>query len=152
MRPGQAILQEAGVIHSYLNGPIIEVMQASDNVVRAGITNKPINLEELLKLMRFQSQTPQLIEGRDVGNETFFDTNVDEFLVSRITFNPAQNYAQTTTYAEVLMGMEGNATITSNGITLPLSKGKSIFISAGTEYELHGSENDTVYRTSIPLK
>lgn len=152
LKQGQAIFQQAGVIHAYLEGPIIEVMQNSDNIARAGITVKQIDIDGLMKLMTFAAHTPHVIEGREVKNEVFYDSPVDEFLVSKILPTAGNSYKNTSHSAEILMGLVGNATISAQGKTLPLNKGKSVFIIAGTDYEISGSENDVVYKTSVPVK
>jgi len=40
LRAGQGVLVEAGRPHAYLNGPGLEIMASSDNVIRAGLTGK----------------------------------------------------------------------------------------------------------------
>jgi mannose-6-phosphate isomerase len=49
--PGEAIHLGAGNLHAYLEGAGIEVMGASDNVVRAGLTVKPVDVELLLEIV-----------------------------------------------------------------------------------------------------
>ena len=41
----------AGGLHAYLRGTGIELLANSDNVVRAGLTGKHIDVPELLKLL-----------------------------------------------------------------------------------------------------
>ncbi|MBA2388317.1 MAG: mannose-6-phosphate isomerase, class I [Acidimicrobiia bacterium] len=48
LEPGEAIFLDAGNLHSYLGGVGIELMTASDNVVRGGLTDKPVDIDELL--------------------------------------------------------------------------------------------------------
>ncbi len=50
LEPGQALRLDAGNIHAYLRGAGIELMGASDNVVRAGLTVKPVDVDELLRV------------------------------------------------------------------------------------------------------
>jgi mannose-6-phosphate isomerase len=50
LSPGQAIYLPPRTIHAYLNGTGVEVMAASDNVVRGGLTIKPINLNLFLEI------------------------------------------------------------------------------------------------------
>ncbi len=51
LEPGQAIHLTAGNLHAYLCGAGIELMGASDNVVRGGLTVKPVDVEELLRVV-----------------------------------------------------------------------------------------------------
>ncbi len=49
--PGQALYLPAGNIHAYLDGLGIELMAASDNVLRGGLTPKHVDVPELLRVL-----------------------------------------------------------------------------------------------------
>ena len=49
LQPGQALHLTAGNLHAYLSGSGIELMQASDNVVRGGLTVKEVDVDLLLE-------------------------------------------------------------------------------------------------------
>ncbi|HSH11555.1 MAG TPA: type I phosphomannose isomerase catalytic subunit [Ilumatobacter sp.] len=51
LEPGQALRFDAGNLHSYLRGAGIELMGASDNVVRGGLTVKPVDVDELFRIV-----------------------------------------------------------------------------------------------------
>jgi mannose-6-phosphate isomerase len=51
LAPGQAIRLDAGNLHSYLHGAGIELMGPSDNVARGGLTAKPVDVAELLRIV-----------------------------------------------------------------------------------------------------
>lgn len=51
LEPGQALRLDAGNLHAYLRGAGIELMGASDNVVRGGLTAKPVDVDELLRIV-----------------------------------------------------------------------------------------------------
>ncbi len=51
LTPGQALRLDAGNLHAYLHGAGIELMGASDNVVRGGLTIKPVDVDELLRVV-----------------------------------------------------------------------------------------------------
>lgn len=48
LEPGEALRLDAGNLHAYLHGAGIELMGASDNVVRGGLTTKPVDVDLLL--------------------------------------------------------------------------------------------------------
>ncbi len=48
---GEAIFVPAGVLHAYLSGLGVEIMAASDNVLRGGLTPKHIDVDELLRIL-----------------------------------------------------------------------------------------------------
>lgn len=51
LEPGEAIAFGAGHLHAYVSGAGIELMAPSDNVVRAGLTSKHVDVNLLLEVM-----------------------------------------------------------------------------------------------------
>jgi mannose-6-phosphate isomerase len=51
LTPGQAIQLGAGNLHAYLGGAGIELMGASDNVIRGGLTSKDVDIDDLLDVL-----------------------------------------------------------------------------------------------------
>lgn len=51
LQPGEALHLTAGNLHAYLQGSGIELMQASDNVVRGGLTVKEVDVDLLLEVV-----------------------------------------------------------------------------------------------------
>jgi len=54
LTPGEAIFMPAGNLHAYLAGTGVEIMAASDNVLRGGLTSKHVDVPELLRVLRFE--------------------------------------------------------------------------------------------------
>ncbi|MFM2071615.1 MAG: mannose-6-phosphate isomerase [Actinomycetota bacterium] len=53
LAPGEAIYLGPGNLHAYLHGVGVEVMGASDNVVRGGLTPKHVDVHELLAVLDY---------------------------------------------------------------------------------------------------
>lgn len=51
LEPGESMFTPAGQAHAYLQGTAVEIMECSDNVLRAGLTPKHVDVAELLKVM-----------------------------------------------------------------------------------------------------
>jgi len=79
LKPGQAIYTEAGAPHAYLEGNIIECMANSDNVVRAGLTNKYKDVKTLLNIIRYDFEKYKIINEESESGEVFYKTSADEF-------------------------------------------------------------------------
>src|SRR6516164_2303186 len=79
LAPGQAVFMPAGGLHAYLRGTGIEVLANSDNVVRAGLTGKHIDVPELLKLLDPAVTVPVLSPRSVADRITSFDTPAPEF-------------------------------------------------------------------------
>jgi len=61
LAPGQALTVPAGVVHSYVYGLGVEVMTSSDNVLRLGLTSKPVAPDEALAAVR-EDRRPAVVE------------------------------------------------------------------------------------------
>ena len=67
LEPGEAIRLGPGNLHAYLRGAAIELMGPSDNVVRAGLTSKPVDVDELMRIV----DTSPLVEPLVAGNSHY---------------------------------------------------------------------------------
>ncbi len=61
LRRGEALFLDAGNIHAYLSGLGMELMAASDNVLRGGLTSKHVDIPELLEVLDFSPIAPPLL-------------------------------------------------------------------------------------------
>lgn len=62
LKRGEALFVPAGVVHAYVQGLGLEVMLPSDNVIRAGLTTKHIDVDSFLDVADFsRSPTPHLV-------------------------------------------------------------------------------------------
>ena len=57
----EAIYLPAGIPHAYLKGAGVEIMASSDNVLRAGLTPKHIDKDELLRVVKLSPFIPPII-------------------------------------------------------------------------------------------
>ena len=79
LAPGQAVFMPAGGLHAYLHGTGIETLANSDNVIRAGLTGKHIDVPELLTLLDPAISVPVLTPAPLGDGVTWFDTPAPEF-------------------------------------------------------------------------
>lgn len=82
LEPGQALFLPAGNIHAYLSGLGVEVMAASDNVLRGGLTPKHVDVDELERVVDFTPGVIPLVEPREVSSGLVqYPCNTDDFLL-----------------------------------------------------------------------
>lgn len=62
LAPGESIYIPAGIPHSYIEGTGIEVMTSSDNVLRLGLTPKPIYAELALRALDCEASLPPVTD------------------------------------------------------------------------------------------
>jgi mannose-6-phosphate isomerase len=130
LAPGQAVFLPAGGLHAYLYGTGIEVLANSDNVIRAGLTRKHIDVPELLALLDPAITVPVLTPAPLGDGVTWFDTPAPEFrlyvadLAEPVIPLPAAG-------PRIALCTVGTATLhTESGETAKLARGESCFIPA----------------------
>jgi mannose-6-phosphate isomerase len=75
---GEALALPAGNLHAYLHGFGLEVMNSSDNVIRAGFTSKHVDVNELLRIV---DTTPLLDPVVHVDANGMYSSPSSEFTV-----------------------------------------------------------------------
>ena len=84
LRRGESLYLAAGNIHAYLAGLGIELMAASDNVLRGGLTPKHIDVTELLDVLDFTPIAPPRLEPEPAGRGVVaFRPDVPDFVLYR---------------------------------------------------------------------
>ena len=61
LAPGEGLFVGTGVLHTYLGGVGLEVMGASDNVMRGGLTPKHVDVDELVKVLSPDTVEPHVL-------------------------------------------------------------------------------------------
>ena len=86
LRRGQALYLPAGNVHAYLRGVGIELMSASDNVLRGGLTTKHVDVPELMRVLNFKpGPVPYLAGINESSGVELFQPAGSELLLARIT-------------------------------------------------------------------
>ena len=130
LQPGEAIFLPAGGLHAYLRGTGIELLANSDNVVRAGLTPKHIDVPELLKLTNPAVAVP-VIEARPLGGGvSVYDSPAPEFRLYRAELGSGEVSLPGTNGARVALCTEGAGTLRTSSATLKVAKGESCYLSA----------------------
>lgn len=85
LAPGEALYAGAGVLHAYLEGTAVELMASSDNVLRGGLTSKRVDVDELLRVLRFEAAPTARVKPRAAApGVTVYPTPAAEFELSRL--------------------------------------------------------------------
>ncbi|WP_323994813.1 mannose-6-phosphate isomerase, class I [Aeromonas hydrophila] len=136
LQPGQAMYLDACTPHAYVRGTGLEIMANSDNVLRAGLTPKYIDVTELLACTRCLPKPDHqiLLAPRMEGAVQHFEVPVPDFTFS---VYPAGEHQLTTASAEILFAIDEAVILKRGDDTLRLEKGQSAFIPAATgRYQL----------------
>lgn len=131
LNPGEAMFLFAETPHAYLQGVALEVMANSDNVLRAGLTPKYIDIPELVANVKFEPKPASELLTAPVksGAELDFPIPVDDF-----AFSLHDLVLQETSIgqhsAAILFCVEGEAVLRKDEQRLVLKPGESAFIGA----------------------
>ena len=131
LNPGEAMFLFAETPHAYLQGVALEVMANSDNVLRAGLTPKYIDIPELVANVKFVAKPANQLLTTPVESdgELDFPIPVDDFAFSlhELTTSGADISQQS---AAILFCIEGESVLSKGEQRLVLRPGESAFIGA----------------------
>ncbi|WP_392551774.1 mannose-6-phosphate isomerase, class I [Orbus wheelerorum] len=129
LQPGEAMFLKAQTPHAYLKGTGLEIMASSDNVLRAGLTSKYIDINELLDNTIFHSiaieqlRTPPVIQ----NNKIDFPVPINDFAFEILNSNE-QLQTEKTQSAEIIFCIEGEITLSTVTERFTIKAGESVFI------------------------
>lgn len=149
LAPGEAMYLPAGVLHAYLRGTGIEVMANSNNVLRGGLTPKHVDVPELIDNVEFRGETPEIVRAQPTAAPSLavYPTDCPEFALQRWSLHG--DHSATADTVQVLLLIEGDATLTFAGQTSSIRPGHPWLIPAGVTYAVTGQDVD-LYRVVVP--
>lgn len=122
LQPEEAMFFAAGTTHAYLHGLGIELLANSDNVVRAGLTPKHIDIGELLRICNPEPSSAELVSPVRIGEVATWATACTDFELSQVNPGPT---------APSVVGVDAGPRIvlcTSGSVTLGAAPGTSLSV------------------------
>jgi mannose-6-phosphate isomerase len=151
LQTGQAIFQDAGVPHAYLEGQNVEIMASSDNVLRGGLTSKHIDVLELLRHVKCEATYPDVLPGIKKQGAWVYPTPAPDFELSRYALINGETTSFTAATAEIIILTNGIATITADDVSVELKAGHPAAVAfAGQKVDVTATENAQLFRASVP--
>lgn len=149
---GEAIFQDAGIPHAYLEGQNMELMANSDNVLRGGLTPKHVDVQELLKHTKCEATIPNIMKGelQPDGLERVYKSPAPDFELSQIKITNNDLYKTTSKTASIVIVISGTATINECATTIQLKKGESAFLLANSKYSITTASEAILYKATAP--
>jgi mannose-6-phosphate isomerase len=129
LRRGEAIFVPAGVLHAYVAGLGVEIMAASDNVLRGGLTPKHIDVAELLALVDFRPAAPPVLEARAAGEGAeVFAPGIRDFALAHVAAGDRSGSVDLAGLS-IALSVSGEATVTgASGARLTLAPGRAALV------------------------
>ena len=127
LQPYQAVYVPDGMLHAYISGFGLELMTSSDNVLRGGLTNKHIDIDELFKILKFIPFMPDIIL-HDASDFFNYPAPCREFFLANIRGSGSR---------EIIKGNGSAVCIVTEGELetegIKIKKGESFYIPKDTE-------------------
>jgi mannose-6-phosphate isomerase len=133
LRPGEAVFLPAGGPHSYLHGTGVELLANSDNVVRAGLTPKHIDVPELLRLVDPAAAVPVIEPRPDGAGVLAYDSPAPEFRLYRAEPGAADVTLPGGGGPRIVLCTGGAGLLRAGSVTLRLARGESCYLPAAEE-------------------
>lgn len=132
LEPDEAVHLPAGNLHAYLGGAGVEIMAASDNVLRGGLTPKHVDVDELLAVLRFEPGTPPAPIAKDRGDGvTTYDAGEVAFALAVVdAIGGTVELAPTA--PSLLLATGGAVEVVGPDRTLLLDGGDAAFVAPGS--------------------
>jgi mannose-6-phosphate isomerase len=119
-------------------------MAASDNVVRAGLTPKHVDVEELLRVLNPAASLPSRLDpAPGEAGETLYAPPTEWFRLALLTLEGSAPQAHAVRRgAELLLCLEGRGELAASDASgaVPFARGEALFVTGETpRYELRGT-------------
>lgn len=152
LQKGEGIFQGAGVPHAYLQGQNVEIMANSDNVLRGGLTNKHIDVAELMKHIRCVPVIPEIIKGKQNSNgEIVYPVPVNDFRLSFFDLMKNEQIELIADTTEILLLTEGKVTVQNKDAEINLEAGNpAALILPGSTVTIKTGSGAKLFRASVP--
>jgi mannose-6-phosphate isomerase len=132
LRDGEAVFVESGVPHAYLSGLAVEIMASSDNVFRAGLTSKVVDVPEVLE--NLITHPAERFSGE--GKSVVFAPEVEEFQFvlhgGGVTLNESRG-------PQMVLALSAGVSIETSNRTITLARGQCVLVAAADgPFTVHG--------------
>lgn len=133
--PGEGVFLEPGILHAYCYGNGVEVMTASDNVLRGGLTHMRMDMVELRKIAVFEQYNASKCKTTiDESGRTEYLFPCDDFRLVRIG---AGDFRIRGEEESVGMVVDGHIMVGTSSGQLEFKKGQSLYIPGDLDYSIH---------------
>lgn len=147
LNQGEALYLSSNTPHAYLSGDIVEIMNCSNNVVRAGLTNKFIDVDTLIKMLTYEYGNLNIMKGEKINEfESHYKTEVKEFMLEKLVIPSNQSYVLTKhNTPRIVITISGKGIVHGSNQDITLLQGSLFFISAGEEVKFESKDSLLVY-------
>ena len=111
LTPGEAMFLGPNVPHAYLSGDCVECMACSDNVVRAGLTPKLIDVEILCSMLEYTctkgESSVKFLPYAENTNSILYDPPVPDFSVAKLSVSKSTYMSVPRESSSIVINVKG---------------------------------------------
>src|SRR5690606_12142873 len=151
LQPGESVFIPAGGVHALLHGTVVELQASSDNVLRAGLTTKHVDVPALLATVDYVAAPPiRLAPETFHGSTRVFYAPVDDFELSVTTLGGVPAWQPVPGRGpRIVLCLEGAVEVRSAREAITLGRGQALFAGA-VEGPLTVRGHGTIVQADVP--
>lgn len=146
LQPGEALFLGPNEPHAYLFGDCMECMSCSDNVVRAGLTPKFIDVKTLCNMLTYDDESFNSMfmkTGVQVADNIYrYAPPVDEFMVHRVELANNKTASLKLASISIFVQMKGESLLVVGDEKQQVKPGSIIVIAANANISLTALNGD----------
>lgn len=144
LRRGEGLFVPAGMLHAYLSGLGVEVMAASDNVLRGGFTAKHVDVAELAAVLDPAAGPVPIVRpvarASGAGDVEDYPVPVTDFALARVRVGAGAPARPSLEGIAIALATAGEVTVVQGGATASLRAGQAVLITPdGTPPGIEGA-------------
>lgn len=135
---GEGLFLPAGNVHAYIQGLGVELMSASDNVLRGGLTSKHVDVDELIRIADFEPLIDPRLTPREIDDHlAVFETDIDDFVLFHFAADSVEAASHVPiSVAAIAVCVAGTLELAGVHGRIQLEQGESCFVT-GDEISLN---------------
>jgi len=130
LEPGEAMAVPAGLLHCYTGGLAVEIQSTSDNTLRAGLTRKRVDVDEVLRIIDAAAQPHLVWPTEPAPCLEVFDPGVPDFTLDRICVHQGGRFLLGGGTPAIVMAMDGTLHLRTAQSHADLRRGEALFVPA----------------------
>jgi len=130
LRRGEGLFVPAGVLHAYQQGLGVEIMAASDNVLRGGLTPKHVDVRELLSVLDPAPGPVPVLRPAEVGGVARFTPDVPDFALTKVSVREQEDIVLPIGSVAIVLATAGAVTAQGarSGRAVELEPGRAVLV------------------------
>ncbi|XP_042493111.1 mannose-6-phosphate isomerase 1-like isoform X2 [Macadamia integrifolia] len=151
LKPGEALYLGPNEAHAYISGDCVECMATSDNVVRAGLTSKYRDVQNLCSMLTYKQGSLEILRGVPLNPYTKrYIPPFDEFEVDCCILPQGKSTIfPTIPGPSIFLVTAGEGIMQTDSFGETISEGAVLFVPADTEISVTATQGLQLHRAGV---